>query len=373
MSDFVGAMTLRALALVKSFSKSQKKIAMKSYSDQDRSVWFYTPTDHGGLSFSDMSSTQHRLVLSLVSSGLSASGYNTVAAIMGLDNILDNVEGFKVNFKRERGRDPLLYYITIFGNPGSNQEWGWRLGGHHISLHYTIKGSSILSFTPSFFGADPADSPLLGPHLHRPLASLEDLGRELFSSLSGSSLQSALISPVPPVDLTSGNRSVLSEGDKPMDLIDLWRGGFEGDTAKFLMDLQKGAEELLSLEEKHIEVLKFSFKPKGVQSIHLEDSQKEILESLLKAYLDRLPDHLADAQLQNIRKDFDNLFFCWAGKKEKYQPHYYRIQGKQIFVEYDNTQRGANHIHTVWRDLENDFAGDVLKSHYSNSPHHKDG
>ena len=184
MSDFVRAMTLRALALVKSFSKSQKKIAMKSYSDQDRSVWFYTPTDHGGLSFSDMSSTQHRLVLSLVSSGLSASGYNTVAAIMGLDNILDNVEGFKVNFKRERGRDPLLYYITIFGNPDSNQEWGWRLGGHHISLHYTIKDSSVLSFTPSFFGADPADSPLLGPHLHRPLASLEDLGRELFSSLS---------------------------------------------------------------------------------------------------------------------------------------------------------------------------------------------
>jgi len=112
----------------------------------------------------------------------------------------------------------------------------------------------------AYIGADPADSPLLGPHLHRPLASLEDLGRELFSSLSGSSLQSALISPVPPVDLTSGNRSVLAEGDKPMDLIDLWRGGFEGDTAKFLMDLQKGAEELLSLEEKHIEVLKFSFR-----------------------------------------------------------------------------------------------------------------
>ena len=113
MSDFVKTMTIRALALVKSFSKSQKRLALKNYSDQDRTIWFYTPTNHGGLSFADMSSTQHRLVLSLVSSGLSTSGFNTVAAIMGLDNILDNLEDFKVNFKRERGRDPLLYYICL--------------------------------------------------------------------------------------------------------------------------------------------------------------------------------------------------------------------------------------------------------------------
>ena len=371
MSDFVKIMTIRALALVKSFGKSQKRLALKSYSDQDRTIWFYTPTDHGGLSFADMSSTQHRLALGLVSSGLSTSGFNTVAAIMGLDNILDNLEDFKVNFKRERGRDPLLYYITIFGDPGSEQEWGWRLGGHHISLHYSIKGLKVLSFTPSFFGADPADSPLLGPHLHRPLASLEDLGRELFTSLSGTNLQSALISAVPPVDLATGNRSFVTDGDKPMDLIDLWRGEFEGEMEKLLLDLQKNAEKLLSLEESHVESIKFSLEPKGVQSIHLKDGQKELLEALLKAYLDRLPDNMADQQLKNIRDDFDNLFFCWAGTKEKYKPHYYRIQGRRIFVEYDNTQRGANHIHTVWRDLENDFGGDVLKSHYSTSPHHK--
>jgi hypothetical protein len=32
---------------------------------------------------------------------------------------------------------------------------------------------------------DPAVSPLLGPHLHRPLAAAEDLGRELFWSRRG--------------------------------------------------------------------------------------------------------------------------------------------------------------------------------------------
>jgi Protein of unknown function (DUF3500) len=32
-------------------------------------------------------------------------------------------------------------------------------------------------------------------------------------------------------------------------------------------------------------------------------------------------------------------------------------------VEYDNTQREANHVHSVWRDPEGDFGADVLTRH----------
>jgi hypothetical protein len=39
------------------------------------------------------------------------------------------------------------------------------------------------------------------------------------------------------------------------------------------------------------------------------------------------------------------------------KPHYYRIQGPTIIIEYDNTQNNANHIHTVVRDLKTDFGG----------------
>ncbi len=51
------------------------------------------------------------------------------------------------------------------------------------------------------------------------------------------------------------------------------------------------------------------------------------------------------------------------------QPHYYRIQGPPVLVEFDNSQGSANHIHTVWRDLENDFGGDLLRTHYARQPH----
>ena len=67
--------------------------------------------------------------------------------------------------------------------------------------------------------------------------------------------------------------------------------------------------------------------------------------------------------------EFDRLGFLWAGGAERGQPHYYRIQGERVFIEYDNSQRGANHVHTVWRDLANDFGGDALARHYAQSRH----
>jgi len=53
----------------------------------------------------------------------------------------------------------------------------------------------------------------------------------------------------------------------------------------------------------------------------------------------------------------------WAGGLEEGQPHYYRIVGPRLLVEYDNTQREANHAHSVWRDPDGDFGLDVLAAH----------
>jgi len=41
----------------------------------------------------------------------------------------------------------------------------------------------------------------------------------------------------------------------------------------------------------------------------------------------------------------------------------YRLQGGSLLIEYDNTQRDVNHVHTVWRDLSMDFGGDPLAQH----------
>jgi hypothetical protein len=69
--------------------------------------------------------------------------------------------------------------------------------------------------------------------------------------------------------------------------------------------------------------------------------------------------------MERIKKaGMEQIHFAWAGGTETGEKHYYRIQNPIFIIEYDNTQNDGNHIHTVVRDLENDFGVDVLKKHY---------
>ncbi len=368
-SIIAGKMAEAAAELVSALDQSQREISCRPFpDDEERHLWFYTPTDHGGLPLAAMSATQHRLVHRLAATGLSREGYVTMATVMGLENILDHLEGWRVDFGRERGRDPLLYYITIFGEPGGDA-WAWRFGGHHVSLHFCIIDGEVAASTPNFFGADPADSPLLGPHLHRPLAAAEDLGRELFRDLKEEKRAQALISPVAPVDLVSANRPNVSEGDYPLPIADLWRNRFRNELGKRVATMQSDAEDALGLTGEHLDRLSFTREPKGIVTGDMNHGQIDVLRELIGCYLNRLPEELADAQASLVEKEFNKIRFAWAGGDERYEPHYYRIQGERLFIEYDNTQRGANHIHAVWRDLANDFGGDVLARHYAEDAH----
>ena len=61
-----------------------------------------------------------------------------------LENVLDHTEGFTVRFDRERGRDPGLYYLRVFGDPRGRQPWGWRFGGHHVSLNNLVVDGQLV-------------------------------------------------------------------------------------------------------------------------------------------------------------------------------------------------------------------------------------
>ena len=143
--------------------------------DNERRRWFYTPTDHGGLTIHQQRPAQQRAAMRLISTGLSPAAYVTVATIMGLENVLDYTEGFEASFDRERGRDPGMYYLRVFGEPSDEGLWGWRFGGHHISLNNLVVDGVLVATTPCFLGANPATSPLLGGAVNRPLARVEDL------------------------------------------------------------------------------------------------------------------------------------------------------------------------------------------------------
>ncbi len=370
-AELASRMAEAALALLASLDDGQRDRAAWPFDDPERRRWFYTPTDHGGLALSEMDGGQQRLTHQLVATGLSTAGYVTMSTIMGLENVLDHVEGWTQDFGRSRGRDPQQYQVAVFGNPGPVGRWGWRFGGHHVSISVAVMDGSVVGTTPLFLGADPASAPLLGPHPLRPLAGAEDLGRELVQSLSPEQLPKAQLSTVAPTDLVTGNRTTVAEGDRMLPLTEVWRGRLEEPLHEAMVAAQAAADAKAGITDRHHDALAFSYTPRGLRVGSLTAAQQEIAVALLDVYLDRIPSEVADDERARALAGLDGLHFVWAGGREPGQPHYYRLQGPDLLVEYDNTQRDVNHVHTVWRDLRHDFGGDPLARHYAADPHHR--
>src|SRR5262249_55582573 len=54
-------------------------------------------------------------------------------------------------------RDPERYFFSVFGTPSAKGAWGWRVEGHHVSLHFTVVNGTLVASSPTFFGSNPAE------------------------------------------------------------------------------------------------------------------------------------------------------------------------------------------------------------------------
>ena len=294
----------------------QKAKAVFELKSDERVNWHFIPKERQGLPFKEMTPAQKHLAHALLGSILSQRGHFKVATVMSLEQVL---------FELENGaphRDADLYYFSIFGTPGKDV-WGWRVEGHHLSLNFLVRGDAVLANTPSFIGVNPGEvrsGPRQGLRL---LAAEEDLGRQLAKSLDENQRKLGLLATEAPKDIiTAASRKV-----KPLE-------------------------------------------PAGLPTTQLNPEQRELLKKLIQEYIYRHRPEVAEADRKKIEAaGWQNITFAWAGSLEPGQGHYYRIQGPTFLLEYDNTQNNANHIHTVWRDFENDFGEDTLRKHYEQSPH----
>ena len=305
-----------ALALLNSLDASQKAAISYSYHDGERIFWYYPPLNRHGLTLRDMREDQRGLAYALMATGLTADSNRKARLIIEHEDVLGPLE-------KERGsvtflRDPLWYAWTIFGDPASDVEpWGWRVEGHHVSLHYSIWGDRVLSVTPFFFGANPAEVPKGPKQGLRILGDSQDIALELMESLDAGQKNRAIIYDEAPADIITFNSSKAS----------------------------------LPREE-------------GLPATAMSGTQREMLMALASEYVGRVRADLAEERLDALREGgLEKIHLAWGGPVDRGQPHYYRLHGGDFVVEYDNRQDGANHIHSVLRDVNNDFAADVLRDH----------
>ena len=101
--------------------------------------------------------------------------------------------------------------------------------------------------------------------------------------------------------------------------------------------------------------------PVGIPYTAMDGSQQQLVTEIIRAYLGTLPDTMSIPATDRINNaGLDKIHFGWAGSVEKQQPQYFRIQGPTFLLEYDNTRNRGTHIHSVWRDFEQDFGYHLL-------------
>ncbi len=214
----------------------------------------------------------------------------------------------------------------MFGDPANDDTWGWRFEGHHLSVNITVVDGAVAS-TPLFLGANPAE--VLGPSGHavtRPLAAEEELALALVEALPGPQRAEAIVAADAPDDILTGAEPLLI--DPP--------------------------------------------EPEGIALSRLSGRALALARDLVSLYVHRVRGPIAERRWEALEPDLGAVTFAFAGEPAHRRPHYYRLQGPALLVEYDNTQDGANHVHTVVRDPEGDFGDDLLLAHRARH-HHRPG
>ena len=312
--DVAGEMSDRARHFLASLDPEARSRATFAFDDEERFNWHFIPRERAGVSYGDFTPPQRRLADRLLATLLSREGVSKALGIMYLEQILYEREGRDI-------RDSDRYYFTVFDGPSDPDPWGWRVEGHHLSLNVTLRGGEVAATAPAFMGSNPAivdDGPHAGLEV---LAAEQTVARELLALFDGEAREQVIFDAEAPPDILTGAVRVADPGE-----------------------------------------------PLGLALGAMTDEQGRKVVELMHVYLGRLRLDLASEEFDRIRAaGLSNIHFAWAGSAEPGEPHYYRVHGPTFLIEYDNTQNGANHIHSVWRDLGGDFGRDLLAEHYEDA------
>ena len=319
----VGARTrVAAERLLDVLDPDERRQATASFDVPDHREWTYLPGPRPGLPVGGLDPLKADLVGALLDTGLSVEGAATARDVMALDDVLRTIEEDAGRPGWQR-RGSAHYWLRILGSPGEDRPWAWRINGHHLAVHLTVVGDQVAG-APQFFGANPAvvrRGPKAGWQVLRPE---EALARQLLRSLDAEQRAVAVVSAAPPSD-------ILTRADPVADPTRV---------------------------------------PRGITLGSLDAEPAAAVLRLLRQYVDRLAPDIAESTWAAIEKaGLDDVAFAWAGSVDRGGPHYYALTGPTFLAEYDCVQDGANHVHTVWRDLRNDWGHDLLAEHYRSAWH----
>lgn len=309
------AMRRAATDLLDALDAGQRRAVLGSFSTAEWHEWTYLPGERPGLLLGRLTAEQRDRAQDLLETAFSPRGRSDLALVRRTEEIRRELS--PADDSPAPHLDP-VYWVRVLGRPDGDEPWGWRISGHHLVAQATLVGDAVVT-TPQFVGAQPAE---ISRGVHRGFQSLpreQDLARQLVLVLE-----------------EDQRRQALTPGQAPDDLLTRQDPAVVG------------------------------FPARGLARRGMDRRQGELLEALVRQYLDRSPAAVADAAWAAATEaGWDDVHFTWAGGLHRGEGHYYAVTGPTFVLEYDNTQESGNHVHCVWRDRQHDLGGDLLARHYA--------
>jgi len=282
------AMARAAQKFLDGLAADQKEKAAFAFDAEERFNWQFMrdrpeTKRFKGLPLKDMNAEQKKAAIELLATATSTAGRDLVTTMMSLESL---VPKGKDGEKGAAIRDPEWYFFAVFGKPAAKGDWGWRLQGHHLSLNFTLRDGKVISTTPAFTGAEPAevkDGPRKGT---RPFADADELGNKMFRALDDDQRKAALVAETFP--------------------------------------RYRGADKKLAAVE-----------PLGLAAAKMNDKQRDILVELLNSYMNRYPADVAKAEMAAAKAaQIEKIHFAFVG--DPTQKRAYRIHGPTLLIEFSN-------------------------------------
>jgi Protein of unknown function (DUF3500) len=331
----VPAHTAKAVAAANTFLRSlDEKLRTKAsfgFDSDLRSRWTNLPGPRNGVRMGEMTKEQQAAALEVVAAVTSKEGYQKIRDIIAGDDALakgggkgpKDGKGFKdgegkdgKGFKDGKGKGGKgggfgydNFYLAIFGKPSPTAPWLIEFGGHHLGINITVIGKDFV-LTPTLTCAQPSSFERDGKTV-RPLGVESDTAFKLMGSLNEQQrAQAVLKNPV--------NDLQLGPGQDGRDL-----------------------------------------RPAGLKGADMTDAQRALLTDLAAAWVTILHETSAKGRMDEIRAGIKDTYFAWSGPTADGSAAYFRVQGPTVVIEYA-PQGSTNHIHTVVRELGNDYGKKLL-------------
>lgn len=278
-----------------------------------QSMWTNFPVSdvpRPGLRMGELTVRERDAAHGLLKTVLSPMGYQKVLDIMAADQELAD-EG--TNYAS--GYD--AYTVALFGQPVASSPWMLQFGGHHLGLNVTFVGDKAVC-APLHTGILPSKFVKNGKTI-RGLGRENDKAFDLVATFTPAQLKAARIDH---------------------EVSDLVFGPGHPDA---------------------------KLAPEGLPGSAMSEQQRTILFSLASEWVGILNEAHSAQRLKEIRRSLPDTRFAWSGptthEPDMNGESYFRLHGPSLLIEHapQGNQGGYKlHVHTVMRDLGNDYAKQLV-------------